>query len=75
MPLYEYKCPKCGGIVQKVRAADDRDLPVRHCGVECKRIIGYGVRFQRGTGWHARAGCPMGPSEYWGRKVRGKPGV
>lgn len=42
MPMYEYRCNKCGAVYEKLRRAQDadRDLECPDCGAEdVKRLI------------------------------------
>jgi len=41
MPVYEYKCPKCGAVYEETRKIDDRDKPVTcpKCKVNAERVL------------------------------------
>ena len=59
MPIYEYKCPKCG-ILSKRRAVDDRNKPVT---CKCGEKAEYSPSFKtqppvfKGTGFYATDYC------------------
>lgn len=54
MPLYEYRCKKCGHHFEKIqsfRAPDEKECPV--CGGAVERLISApAIRF-KGSGWYA----------------------
>lgn len=41
MPVYEYKCPKCGAVSEETRKVDDRDRPFTcpKCKVNAERVM------------------------------------
>ena len=41
MPVYEYKCPKCGTVYEETRKIDDRDKPFTcpKCKASAERIV------------------------------------
>ena len=41
MPTYDYKCKKCGMIIEDRRSYEDRDkiAPCENCTGNCKRIV------------------------------------
>lgn len=39
MPLYDYECPACGNITERIAATDDECLPCPECGNIARRII------------------------------------
>ena len=56
MPIYQYKCVKCGEIVEVVRSIANREMPVtcHKCDGACEPMVSRPGRFQRGAGWNAR---------------------
>jgi len=53
MPIYEYKCTKCGGqfeVTQKI--TDDPLKECNLCGGELKRLITNTSFVLKGTGWY-----------------------
>lgn len=53
MPLYEYKCEKCGRKMEKIRKFSDPPLTTcESCGGELEQLISSpAIRF-KGTGWY-----------------------
>lgn len=53
MPIYEYKCEKCGHIFEAIQKFSD--LPITECpkcsGFTNKIISSAGLQF-KGTGWY-----------------------
>jgi putative FmdB family regulatory protein len=72
MPIYEYKCERCGNITEKMESINNADsvkeCPV--CGAQAKRIISNSSFQLKGNGWYATdyrkqsakpAACPANP--------------
>lgn len=53
MPLYEYRCKKCGHQFEKIQsfsAPDEKECPV--CGGEVERLISAPAIQFKGAGWY-----------------------
>ena len=61
MPIYTYKCPKCGATVQEVRTVADRDVspPCVPCLTWMDRIPEGPPVHSSSWGWHGEAVKPM----------------
>ena len=55
MPIYEYKCPKCGEVTSELRSMSEREDPLEcpRCGAAAEVILS---RFATGKG-DSRPGC------------------
>jgi putative FmdB family regulatory protein len=53
MPLYEYKCSKCGSVYEVLQKFSDAPLTVHEgCGGDVERLISApGLQF-KGSGWY-----------------------
>ncbi len=53
MPLYEYKCGKCGSVFEVLQRFSDKPLETHeNCGGKVERLISApGLQF-KGTGWY-----------------------
>jgi putative FmdB family regulatory protein len=53
MPIYEYKCQKCGTHIEKRQSINDEPLKVcENCGGELEKLISLsGFQF-KGAGWY-----------------------
>lgn len=53
MPIYEYKCPKCGvvEVTQRITEAPLKKCP--NCKSKVERMISRSSFVFRGTGWYA----------------------
>lgn len=61
MPLYEYKCERCGAIFEVIQRFSDGPLTVHQdCGGALERLLSPPALQFKGTGWYitdyARAG-------------------
>lgn len=53
MPLYEYKCHKCGEIFEHIQKFSDEPLTQHdECGGELERLISRSALKFKGTGWY-----------------------
>ena len=52
MPIYEYKCKKCGKEYEEIMVADEIFV-CPHCGYICKKMISLGTFVLKGRGWAA----------------------
>jgi putative FmdB family regulatory protein len=53
MPLYEYRCKKCGHRFEKIQsfsAPDEKECPV--CGSEVEKLISAPAIQFKGAGWY-----------------------
>ncbi len=68
MPLYEYKCCKCGHVFEKIQKFSDKpEAACPECGSEGERQLSAPAVHFKGTGWYvtdyARKGKKDGSSE------------
>jgi len=53
MPLYEYKCNKCGLFVEKIQKVNDMPLEkCSNCGGVLEKVISSPAIQFKGTGWY-----------------------
>ena len=53
MPLYEYKCEKCGDVFEVIQKFSDQPLQVHHkCGGAVERLISAPSFQFKGTEWY-----------------------
>lgn len=53
MPLYEYRCRKCGAEFEKIRKFSDPHLTkCEKCGGQLERLLSSPAFKFKGTGWH-----------------------
>ncbi len=63
MPIYEYKCEKCGNVSEILQKRFDVDeAPCETCGAPAHRIMSNTSFVLKGTGWYvtdykANGGC------------------
>jgi putative FmdB family regulatory protein len=64
LPLYEYRCLKCGEQVEKIRKFSDPPLTTcAKCGGELERLLSSpAIRF-KGSGWYVTDYAPKSSSE------------
>lgn len=54
MPMYEYKCQKCGHIFELIQRFSDAPLTVHEgCGGELEKVISAPAFHLKGSGWYA----------------------
>lgn len=54
MPLYEYKCSKCGAVFETLQRFSDAAIEVHNgCGGPVERLISPPTFVFKGTGWYA----------------------
>ena len=54
MPLYEYKCDKCGQVIEVRQRFSDEPLTVHEiCGGNLERLISMSAFQLKGSGWYA----------------------
>ncbi|MEJ2006966.1 MAG: zinc ribbon domain-containing protein [Acidobacteriota bacterium] len=53
MPLYEYRCEKCGSRIEKIQKFSDPPLTTcEKCGGELARLLSAPAIQFKGTGWY-----------------------
>src|SRR3954469_54166 len=53
MPLYDYRCEKCGEVFEVRQSFSDATLTVHEgCGGDVKRLISVPALQFKGTGWY-----------------------
>lgn len=53
MPLYEYRCRKCGAQIERIRRFSDPPLEIcESCGGELERLISSSSFQLKGSGWY-----------------------
>jgi len=53
LPLYEYRCGKCGSRIEKIQKFSDAPLTVcEKCGGELARLLSAPAIQFKGTGWY-----------------------
>ena len=53
MPLYEYKCAKCGDIFEVIQKFSDKPLPEHPgCGGAVERLVSAPTLQFKGSGWY-----------------------
>jgi putative FmdB family regulatory protein len=67
MPIYEYKCQSCSGVLEVIQKFSDEPLTVHEgCGGALERLIGSPALQFKGSGWYvndyAKSGKPAGGS-------------
>jgi putative FmdB family regulatory protein len=54
MPIYEYKCEKCGTVFEKRQSFSDETLTMHpECGGPVHRLLSAPAFQLKGTGWYA----------------------
>ena len=54
MPIYEYKCRKCGQVTELIEGAHDDPLKkCPSCTGKVERMMSAGAFILKGTGWYA----------------------
>jgi putative FmdB family regulatory protein len=51
MPLYEYRCEKCGEKVETWKGINEPDLTEHKCGGKLSRVFSPPALQFKGTGW------------------------
>jgi putative FmdB family regulatory protein len=79
MPIYEYKCTKCGKEFEVLQRSFDVDeAPCEHCGAPGKRFMSNTSFVLKGTGWYvtdykANGGCSASGNAANGSNGSSKP--
>ncbi len=79
MPIYEYKCSKCGEIFEAFQKISDEPLAhCKYCKGKVEKILSQTSFQLKGSGWYltdyARKSTPPGPSGDSSSKSTEKPG-
>jgi putative FmdB family regulatory protein len=54
MPLYEYKCKKCGKVFEKLQRLSAKPVTVHeNCGGAVEKLVSTSAFQFKGTGWYA----------------------
>lgn len=78
MPIYEYKCTKCGKEFEVLQRSYDVDeAPCEYCGAPGKRFMSNTSFVLKGTGWYvtdykANGGCSASGGSAGGNGGNGK---
>ena len=79
MPIYEYKCDKCGKVSEILQRKFDVDeAPCEACGAPAHRIMSNTSFVLKGTGWYvtdykANGGCSASGGNCNGKSESQKP--
>ncbi|MBZ5516238.1 MAG: zinc ribbon domain-containing protein [Acidobacteriia bacterium] len=53
MPLYEYRCRKCGATIEKIQKFADPPLEIcEECGGSLERLLSSSAIQFKGSGWY-----------------------
>ena len=53
MPLYEYRCRKCGAVIEKIQKFSDEPLvKCAECGGKLEKLISSSAIQFKGSGWY-----------------------
>lgn len=54
MPIFEYKCEKCGDVVEEIVSIKDNVTTpkCKVCGIDMKRIVSLSTFHLKGKGWY-----------------------
>lgn len=54
MPMYEYKCQKCGHVFELIQRFSDAPLTVHEsCGGDLEKVVSAPAFHLKGSGWYA----------------------
>ncbi len=54
MPMYEYKCRKCGHVFELIQRFSDAPLTIHEvCGGELEKVVSAPAFHLKGSGWYA----------------------
>jgi putative FmdB family regulatory protein len=71
MPIYEYKCTKCGKEFEVIQKFSDEPVTkCIHCSGKVEKLISQSSFHLKGTGWYATDYAAKG-----GKKEKKDPGV
>ena len=63
MPLYEFKCPKCGSIYEKLQTFEDSAPRCALDDMQTDRIISGSSFVLKGPGWYKDGYSKEAPSD------------
>jgi len=67
MPVYEYRCSKCGNVFERLQRFSDPELTVHdECGGPVEKLISRSGFHLKGSGWYATdyaKGSALKPAE------------
>nr|HID59775.1 zinc ribbon domain-containing protein [Desulfobacterales bacterium] len=70
MPIYEYRCTKCGRIEEVLQKFSDKPLSTcKYCSGKLQKIISHSTFHLKGTGWYVTDYANKSPSHDTSRKV------
>ncbi len=53
MPVYEYECTKCGGVVEAIQKLSDKPLSkCKSCSGKLQKLISQSTFHLKGSGWY-----------------------
>jgi putative FmdB family regulatory protein len=53
MPIYEYKCEKCGSVIEALQKFSDEPLTTcSHCQGALNKLISHSSFHLKGSGWY-----------------------
>ena len=54
MPMYEYKCQKCGHVFELIQRFSDAPLTIHEgCGGDLEKVVSAPAFHLKGSGWYA----------------------
>jgi putative FmdB family regulatory protein len=64
MPIYEYKCQSCSGVLEVIQKFSDEPLTIHEgCGGALERLIGSPALQFKGSGWYVNDYAKSGKSK------------
>jgi putative FmdB family regulatory protein len=78
MPLYEYRCKKCGKTFEILQRLSDAPLTVhKQCGGSVEKLVSTSAFHFKGTGWYAtdyaKSNPASKPTKHSDKPVETKP--
>jgi|SRR5690349_8975246 putative FmdB family regulatory protein len=74
MPLYDYRCHKCGKTFEVMQKFSDDPLTIHEgCGGEVERLLSVPALQFKGTGWYVTDYAKGGKSPSTGSSSESKP--
>jgi putative FmdB family regulatory protein len=53
MPIYEYRCSRCGNVEEAIQRFSDRPLTkCKHCSGKLHKLISQSAFHLKGSGWY-----------------------
>ena len=77
MPIYEYRCSKCGEVFEVIQKFDDKPVTrCKHCKGSVERLLSNSSFQLKGSGWYltdyAKKSEPAKPKSESGEKAAAK---